>query len=346
LAVPIITTFTYFIMSIIAVIGFWLFKGVPSNSFLGKLGFVTIQLGTFKAFLQYNWRFSDTINNSSQIFIIVQSIKTAIARVNEFLYEYEEKEDQSNNFLYLDKVEGNVGFHNVSFGYYKDKFVIKNMNLFAKKNQTIAIVGSTGSGKTTLINLLTRFYDVDEGAITIDGVDIRNLKKENLRKIVGLVLQDIWLFKGTILENIKYGNPEKTDEEAIQMAKETQLHHFVMSKEKGYLTLINEELNNLSQGEKQLITITRTLLRDPAILIFDEATSTIDTQIESILQKSIQKIFKNKTSFIIAHRLSTIINADLIYVLKKGEIIEQGTHEELIAKKEFYYKLYQSQFQK
>ncbi|QTX03291.1 ABC-type multidrug/protein/lipid transport system ATP-binding and permease protein [Candidatus Phytoplasma luffae] len=343
---PIVNFIKYFILAIIIIISQQLlYKGSSdTTTILYKLGFVGIQLYIFQSFIEYIWALGGPINELSHIFVVIQSTKAAMYKISEFLSEYEEKDNPET--ITIDKAEGYVNFDNVSFGYHPNKFIIENMNLSVEKNQTIAIVGSTGSGKTTLINLLTRFYDIDKGSITIDGIDIRNLTKQNLRTIVGLVLQDIWLFPDTILENIKYGNPNKTDEEAIEMAKQTHLHEFVIQKEKGYNTVLNEELNNLSQGEKQLITITRTLLQDPSILILDEATSTIDTQIELILQKSIQRILKNKTSFVIAHRLSTIVNADVIVVLQQGKIIEKGNHRELLEKKGFYYNLYQSQFQK
>ncbi|MGI3135996.1 MAG: ABC transporter ATP-binding protein [Candidatus Phytoplasma vitis] len=343
LAIPIINSFTYIILTIVIVMGYYLMLPIDNEGFLFTLGFCTIQLGMFEAFIQYVWRLGNPINDLSQIFVVIQSTKAAIQKVFDFLYETEEKEDESN-CITLDKVEGFVSFSNVSFGYYKDSPVLKNINLDVYKNQTVAVVGSTGSGKTTLINLLTRFYDIDEGSITIDGVDIRQLQKKYLRKILGLVLQDVWLFKGTILENIQYGNESKTKEEIIEVAKQTQIHDFIMAKEEGYQTIINEESDNLSQGEKQLITITRTLLNNPSILILDEATSAIDTQMEMICQKSIQKLCENKTSFIIAHRLSTIVNADVIVVLKNGVIIEKGKHNELLELKGFYYNLYHSQF--
>lgn len=345
LVIPIVNAFTYIILTIIVILGYFLMKEGELPLLLIKLGFVSIQFGLFEAFIQYVWRLGDPINNLSKIFIVVQSTKTAIHKVLDFLYETEEKEDDPN-CITLDEVKGIVEFSDVSFGYSKDKPILKNINLNVKQNQTIAIVGSTGSGKTTLINLLTRFYDVDEGSITIDGVDIRKFEKKYLRKILGLVLQDVWLFKGTILENIKYGSEDKSDEEVIEIAKQAQIHDFIMSKDQGYQTIINEESDNLSQGEKQLITITRTLLRNPSILILDEATSTIDTQMEMICQKSIQTLCQNKTSFVIAHRLSTIVNADVIIVLKNGSIIEKGKHEELIQIKGFYHNLYHSQFKK
>ncbi|WP_323847780.1 MAG: ABC transporter ATP-binding protein [Phytoplasma sp.] len=348
LAIPIVNSFTYIIQTIVIILGYFLISPDPNNAnipnLLKNLGFVAIQLGMFEAFIQFVWRLGNPINDLSHFFVITQSTKAAIKKVFDFLYEDEEK-DFNQKDLSLNKIEGAVTFSNVSFGYSKDKPIIKNINLNIHKNQKVAIVGSTGSGKTTLINLLTRFYEIDEGSITIDGIDIRDFNKKYLRQILGLVLQDVWLFKGTILENIKYGSEDKTDEEVIEIAKQTKIHDFIMFKDKGYQTIINEELDNLSQGEKQLITITRTLLRDPSILILDEATSTIDTQMEIICQKSIQKLCANKTSFVIAHRLSTIVNSDVIVVLKSGFIIEQGKHEELLELKGVYHSLYHSQFQ-
>ncbi|WP_341266455.1 ABC transporter ATP-binding protein [Candidatus Phytoplasma fraxini] len=348
LAIPIVNSFTYIILAIIVVLGHFLISPDPHTAnipnLLKNLGFVAIQLGMFEAFTQFIWRLGNPINDLSHFFVITQSTKTAFNKVFDFLHEDEETEFNKKD-LSLHKVEGFVSFSNVSFGYFKDKPILQNINLQINKHQKVAIVGSTGSGKTTLINLLTRFYEIDEGSITIDGIDIRDLNKKYLRQILGLVLQDVWLFKGTILDNIKYGSEDKTDEEVIEIAKQTKIHDFIMFKDKGYQTVINEESDNLSQGEKQLITITRTLLRDPSILILDEATSTIDTQMEMICQKSIQKLCENKTSFVIAHRLSTIVNSDVIVVLKKGFIVEHGNHEELLELKGVYYNLYNSQFQ-
>ncbi|WCA22524.1 ABC transporter ATP-binding protein [Candidatus Phytoplasma oryzae] len=343
-SISIIFLFTYTMLAIMIVLGFFLMKE-KLNPFFIKLGFVTIQLGTFQAFTQYVWRLGNPINDLSQAFVILQSTKAASYRVFNFLSEYEEKEDKTEKLINLNNVEGYIDFKNVSFGYDPENLIVKNINLSIKKNQMIAIVGPTGSGKTTLINLLIRFYKIQQGIITIDSIDINKIQNKSLRKILGVVFQDVWLFKGTILENIKYGSsPHTNEEDIIKAAKKTQLHDFIMSKEKGYQTIIEEESSNLSQGEKQLITITRILIRNPSILILDEATSTIDTQMELIVQKSIQELFNNRTSIVIAHRLSTVINADMIVVLQNGSIIEKGTHIELLRQKGFYYNLFQSQF--
>jgi ATP-binding cassette subfamily B multidrug efflux pump len=345
LVMPIVNGFTYIMVSIVAIIGVILMRGQMEvdKTFLGKIGFIAIQLGLFQGFIQFVWRLGNPINDLSQIFVVLQSTRAAGRRIFKFLGEQEEKE--SPNAVTLSKVEGYVDFSDVSFNYSANKPIIKKMNLQVEKNKMVAFVGPTGSGKTTLINLLVRFYDVTSGSIKIDGVDIKDLKKENLRDIIGIVLQDSWLFNGTILENIRYGNLNATNEQVIEAAKQANVHDFIMSKKDGYQTIIKEETANLSQGEKQLLTIARTILRNPAILILDEATSTIDTRIEMILQESIQKLLSERTSFVIAHRLSTIVNADIIVVLENGLIIEKGTHNELLAKNGFYYNLYQSQFQ-
>ncbi|MFR0367962.1 ABC transporter ATP-binding protein [Candidatus Phytoplasma palmae] len=346
LSVPIVNSFTYIILTFMIVLGYYLMNPelLQNSKVLVKLGFIPIQLGLFQAFIQYVWRVGNPINDLSQIFVILQSTMAAFRKICIFLNENEEEVEKE--FFNLQKIEGSVVFSNVFFGYQKNKPIIKNMNLVVQKNQMIAIVGPTGSGKTTLINLLTRFYDVDSGSITIDGIDIRKLKKTKLRQILGIVFQDIWLFKGTILDNIRYGDFTKTEQQVIEVAKKLQIHDFIMSKENGYHTVVDEESDSLSQGEKQLITISRTLLRNPNILILDEATSTIDTTIESLIQKSIQKLLQKRTSFVIAHRLSTIVNADIILVFNDGVIVEKGNHYELIEKKGFYYNLYQSQFSK
>ncbi|MDV3205348.1 MAG: ABC transporter ATP-binding protein [Weeping tea tree witches'-broom phytoplasma] len=347
LVMPIINSFTYIIITIIIVIGYFLMRDplkTPLPYILIKLGFATIQLGVFQSFIQYTWRLGNPINDLSQIFIVLQSSAGAARRIFNFLSEKEEKDIE--NPIALTKTEGHIEFYNVCFQYSNNKPVIQNMNFTVRKNQTVAIVGPTGSGKTTLINLLVRFYDVDSGAINVDGINIQTIKKENLRNIIGIVLQDSWLFKGTILENIQYGNLQANKEQIIKAAKQAHVHDFIMNKKNGYDTIINEETDNISQGEKQLIAIARTFLRNPTILILDEATSTIDTRIEIIFQKSMQKLLSQKTSFIIAHRLSTIINADIILVLKNGFILEKGNHIELLKQKGFYYQLYQSQFKK
>lgn len=346
LTVPIVNSFTYIILLVMLVLGIALTKPMLPQM-LYKLGFVTMQVGIFQAFIQYVWRLGNPINDLSQIFVILQSTKAAANRIFNFLSETEETESEEAIIPFAsNKLQGHVVFSNVSFCYYKNQWIIKDMNLVVKPQQTVAIVGSTGSGKTTLINLLSRFYEIQQGSIIIDGIDIKKISRHNLRSILGIVFQDVWLFKGTILDNLRYGNHNKTYEQIIAAAQQTKIHDLIMAKKDQYQTIISDELDNLSQGEKQLITITRTLLHDPSILILDEATSTIDIRMEKILQQSIQKLLQQKTAFVIAHRLSTIVNADLIVVLQNGVIVEQGKHQDLIKKKSFYYKLYTSQFQK
>lgn len=346
LTVPIVNSFTYVILLVMLALGVALTKPTLSPM-LYKLGFVTMQAGLFQAFIQYVWRLGNPINDLSQIFVILQSTKAAANRIFNFLSETEEIESEETiTPLVLKKIKGHVVFSNVSFCYYKNQWIIKDMNLVVQPQQTVAIVGSTGSGKTTLINLLSRFYEIQQGSIIIDGIDIKKISRHDLRSILGIVFQDVWLFKGTILDNLRYGNHNKTYEQIIAAAQQTKIHDLIMAKKEQYQTVISDELDNLSQGEKQLITITRTLLHDPSILILDEATSTIDIRMEKILQQSIQKLLQQKTAFVIAHRLSTIVNADLIVVLQNGVIVEQGKHQDLIKKKSFYYKLYTSQFQK
>lgn len=346
LTVPIVNSFTYIILLVMLVLGIALTKPMLPQM-LYKLGFVTMQVGIFQAFIQYVWRLGNPINDLSQIFVILQSTKAAANRIFNFLSETEETDSEEAIIPFAsNKLQGHVVFSNVSFCYYKNQWIIKDMNLVVKPQQTVAIVGSTGSGKTTLINLLSRFYEIQQGSIIIDGIDIKKISRHNLRSILGIVFQDVWLFKGTILDNLRYGNHNKTYEQIIAAAQQTKIHDLIMAKKDQYQTIISDELDNLSQGEKQLITITRTLLHDPSILILDEATSTIDIRMEKILQQSIQKLLQQKTAFVIAHRLSTIVNADLIVVLQNGVIVEQGKHQDLIKKKNFYYKLYTSQFQK
>ncbi|KND62604.1 ABC transporter ATP-binding protein [Candidatus Phytoplasma phoenicium] len=346
LVVPIVNSFTYILLLIMLVLGISLTQS-ELNPLLSKLGFVTIQVGMFQAFIQYVWRLGNPINDLSQIFVILQSTKAASNRIFTFLSEMEEIEEVEELVLLTStQLQGHVVFSNVSFGYYKNQWIIKDMNLVVQPQQTVAIVGSTGSGKTTLINLLARFYEIQKGTILIDGIDIKKISRHHLRSILGIVFQDIWLFQGTILENLRYGNHNKTYEQIIAAAQQTKIHDLIMAKKDRYQTVIGDELDNLSQGEKQLITITRTLLHDPSILILDEATSTIDIRMEKILQQSIQKLLQQKTAFVIAHRLSTIVNADLIVVLQNGVIVEQGKHQELLKQKGFYYNLYISQFQK
>jgi len=275
----------------------------------------------------------------------LQSTIAAAERVFEFLEEDDEIPETSTP-VRLENVKGNVSLENISFGYDAEKTIVKNVTVDVKQGQTVAIVGPTGAGKTTIINLLMRFYDVNEGAIKIDGVDIRDMTRADLRKIFGMVLQDTWLFNGTIKENLAYGNINATDEEIMAAAKSAHCNHFINTHADGYNMLINEEASNISQGQKQLLTIARAILANPPILILDEATSSVDTRTEIRIQKAMNNLMKNRTSFVIAHRLSTIRDADLILVMKDGNIIEQGTHTQLMEQNGFYNELYNSQFEK
>lgn len=267
----------------------------------------------------------------------------AAERIFEFLEETEELEDILNP-VSDENINGNIEFNHVKFGYDKDKIIINDFNAKIKDGQKIAIVGPTGAGKTTIVKLLMRFYDVNNGEILIDGYNIKDFKRGKLRKLFGMVLQDTWLYSGTIKDNIKYSNPEATDSEVIEAAKAAHVHHYIKTLSKGYNATINEESNNISAGQKQLLTIARVILANPKILILDEATSSIDTRTEQQIQSAMDNLMKGRTSFIIAHRLSTIKNADLILVMNNGDIVEQGTHEELLQKNGFYSKLYNSQF--
>ena len=273
----------------------------------------------------------------------MQSTAAAAERVFEFLSE-EEEIAESANPVDLGKIKGSVEFDNVVFGYDSDKTIIKNFNAKIKPGQRVAIVGPTGAGKTTIVNLLMRFYDVNKGSIKIDGVDIRNVKRSGLRKCFGMVLQDTWLFNGTIKENISYGKPDATEEEIMRAAKLAHVDHFVHSLPHGYDMELNEEADNISQGEKQLLTIARAMLANTPILILDEATSSVDTRTEVLIQKAMENLMNGKTSFVIAHRLSTIKDADLILVMRDGNIVEQGTHKQLLKQNGFYASLYNSQF--
>lgn len=268
----------------------------------------------------------------------------AAERIFEFLEENEEVEDVENP-VSTEGLNGNIKFDHVQFGYDPEKIIINDFNCDVKDGQKIAIVGPTGAGKTTMVKLLMRFYDVNSGAILIDGHNIKDFKRGELRKMFGMVLQDTWLYGGTIRDNIRYSNPEATDSEVIEAAKAAHVHHYIKTLSKGYDAVINEESSNISAGQKQLLTIARVILADPKILILDEATSSIDTRTEQQIQAAMDNLMKGRTSFIIAHRLSTIKNADLILVMNHGDIVEQGTHEELLAKDGFYAKLYNSQFE-
>ncbi|MBS5823147.1 MAG: ABC transporter ATP-binding protein [Clostridium argentinense] len=302
-----------------------------------------ITVGNLQAFIRYIWQINQPLSQVTQLSSTIQSAFAAIERVFEILNEEEEISDPENP-IKLENPRGDVTFEHVKFGYSDDKPLIKDLNAEIKSGQMVAIVGPTGAGKTTLINLLMRFYDVKGGAIKIDGVDIRDMKREDLRSIFGMVLQDTWLYKGTIYENIEYGRFGATKEEIIEAAKIANVHHFIKTLPDGYNMVLNEETSNISQGEKQLLTIARAIIANPAILILDEATSSVDTRVEVLLQNAMKNIMKGRTSFVIAHRLSTIRNADLILVINEGNIIEQGNHEELMKKGGFYEKLYNSQF--
>lgn len=329
---------------------------MPVMNFIGNLGYIivavgggvlvtkkTITIGDVQAFIQYSRQFNQPIVQIANIVNMIQSTLAASERVFEILEEVEEVPDKESA-IELDKVQGNVSFENVKFSYFPDKPLIENLNIEVKSGQMIAIVGPTGAGKTTLVNLLMRFYEIQGGKITVDGIDIRDIKRYNLRKHFGMVLQDTWLFSGTIRENIAYGKEDATQEEIIHAAKLAHVHHFIMAKPNGYDTVIDEDSTNISQGEKQLITIARAFLADPDILILDEATSNVDTLTEIYIQKAMRALMKGRTSFVIAHRLSTIRNADIILVINEGKIIEIGTHESLLKNGGFYSDMYKSQF--
>jgi len=329
---------------------------MPLMRFIGNLGYVivsvvggilvtrrTITIGDVQAFIQYSQQFTQPIVQISNIVNLVQSTIAAAERVFEVLDEEEEKPEKPDA-LRIEKAKGDVRFENVYFSYVPEKPLIEDLNIEVFSGQRIAIVGPTGAGKTTLVNLLMRFYEVQKGSIKLDGIDIRDIHKKNLRKCFGMVLQDTWLFNGTIRENIAYGKENATEEEIIQAAKMAQAHHFIMALPDGYDTVINEEATNISYGEKQLITIARAFLANPDVLILDEATSNVDTLTEIHIQKAMDELMKGRTCFIIAHRLSTIRNADLILVMNEGKIIEKGTHKELLARGGFYAQLYKSQF--
>lgn len=300
-------------------------------------------LGDIQAFIQYSRQFTMPIVQTSSIINVLQSTVASAERVFELLDEEEEIPDPENPVV-LDKVEGHVKFENVYFSYEPQKPLIENLNLEAKPGQSVAIVGPTGAGKTTLVNLLMRFYDVDAGRITLDGVDIRQMRRADLRKNFGMVLQDAWLFRGTIKDNIAYGKEGATDEEIVKAAQAAYVDYFIRTLPKGYDTIIDEDATNLSQGQRQLITIARAFLANPPLLILDEATSSVDTRTEVLIQEAMNNLMEGRTSFVIAHRLSTIRNADIIVVMNHGRVVEQGNHKELIAKKGFYYDLYMSQF--
>ena len=329
----------------------------PIMVFVGNLGYVavaisgsmlaikgTIEVGDIQAFIQYVRSFTQPITQVAQVSNMLQSMAAATERVFEFLEE--EEEDQfAENPVHDENLQGSVTFEHVKFGYDEDKIIIHDFNSQISPGQTVAIVGPTGAGKTTMVKLLMRFYDVNEGAIKVDGYDIRDFNRSELRENFGMVLQDTWLFKGTIMENIRYGRLDATDEEVIEAAKAAHAHHFISTLPGGYQMELNEEASNVSQGQKQLLTIARAILADNRILILDEATSSVDTRTEARIQKAMNNLMKGRTSFVIAHRLSTIKDADLILVMKDGDIIEQGTHKELLEQQGFYADLYNSQFE-
>ena len=331
---------------------------MPIMQFVGNLGYVavailggylaikkTIEVGDIQSFIQYVRNFTQPITQVAQVANMLQSTAAASERVFEFLEE--EEEDQfAQNPVSVEGLEGNVEFDHVHFGYNADKIIINDFSAKVKQGQKIAIVGPTGAGKTTMIKLLMRFYDVNSGAILIDGHNLKDFNRGELRQMFGMVLQDTWLFHGSIKENIRYGKLDATDEEVIEAAKAAHVHRFVQTLPNGYDMELNEEASNVSQGQKQLLTIARAILADPKILILDEATSSVDTRTEVRIQKAMDNLMRGRTSFIIAHRLSTIRDADLILVMKDGDIIEQGNHEELLKQNGFYAELYNSQFEK
>lgn len=329
----------------------------PVMNFISNIGYVavavvggylaingTITVGNIQSFIQYNKQFTQPINQIAQISSMLQAMIAAAERIFEFLEEKEEVVTAKGN-IDTSKLKGNVEFKHVKFGYNPDKIIIKDFNGKVKEGQKIAIVGPTGAGKTTMVKLLMRFYDVTSGEILVDGHNVKDFDRGELRKMFGMVLQDTWLFGGTVKENIKYSKEDATDAEVIEAAKAAHIHHFIKTLPKSYNSIINEESTNISAGQKQLLTIARVILANPKILILDEATSSIDTRTEIQIQSAMDNLMKGRTSFIIAHRLSTIKNADLILVMNHGDIVEQGTHEELLAKNGFYAELYNSQFE-
>lgn len=314
-------------------------------AFLGGLFVIQgkITVGNIQSFITYAKNFTNPIGNLASIMTELESMIAASERVEDYLLEEEEK--KLENPVLLENVKGNITFDHVKFGYDENKPIIKDFSAYVEKGKKIAIVGPTGSGKTTLVKLLMRFYDVNSGSILIDNINIQDVDRNELRKNIGMVLQDTWLYSDTIMENIRYGKLDATDDEVIEASKEAQVHHFIQTLPNSYNMQINEETSNISEGQKQLLTIARAILRDPKVLILDEATSSVDTRTEELIQKAMDSLMKGRTSFIIAHRLSTIKNADLILVLKEGDIIEQGTHEELISMHGLYNSLYYSQFE-
>ena len=330
---------------------------MPVMQFVGNLGYVgvailggflaikkTIEVGDIQSFIQYVRNFTQPIQQVAQVTNMLQLAAASSERVFQFLEEKEEDQTVEHP-VSVEGLHGNVQFENVHFGYNPEKIIINDFSANVKEGQKIAIVGPTGAGKTTMIKLLMRFYDVNSGSIKIDGHDVRDFNRSELREMFGMVLQDTWLFHGTIMDNIRYGKLDATEEEVIQAAKAAHVHRFVQTLPGGYQMEINEEATNISQGQKQLLTIARAILADPKILILDEATSSVDTRTEVRIQKAMDNLMKGRTSFVIAHRLSTIRDADLILVMKDGDIIEQGTHTQLLAQNGFYAELYNSQFE-
>lgn len=329
----------------------------PVMIFVGNIGYAvvaaagaalairgTIKVGDIQAFVQYVKNLTQPISMLAQVSNMLQSMAAAAERVFEFLDEEEETADVADPAP-IDDIKGDVEFSHVRFGYNDDKVVIKDFSSKVSAGQTVAIVGPTGAGKTTIVKLLMRFYDVNGGSIKVDGTDIRDFRRSDLRKLFGMVLQDTWLFKGTIMENIRYGRLDATDEEVIAAAEAANAHHFIKTLPGGYRMELNEEASNVSQGQKQLLTIARAILADNRIMILDEATSSVDTRTETRIQQAMNRLMEGRTSFVIAHRLSTIRDADLILVMREGDIVEQGTHDELLAANGFYADLYNSQFE-
>lgn len=329
---------------------------MPVMNFVGNLGYVIVSIlggymaingkisvGDIQAFIQYMWMFTQPLNQLAQIMNLLQSTAAAADRIFEFLDE--EEIDLSDKLPLEGPVQGNINFDHVRFGYNNDNIIIKDFSLDIKAGQKVAIVGPTGAGKTTIVKLLMRFYKLNSGKISIDGIDIESIDLESYRKNFAMVLQDTWLFSGTIMENLKYGRLDATDEEVYKAAKAAHVDRFIMTQKQGYDTILTEDSKNISQGQKQLLTIARAILSDPKILILDEATSSVDTRTEVLIQQAMDNLIKDRTSFIIAHRLSTIRNADLILVLNEGDIVEQGSHDELLAMNGFYSNLYRSQYE-
>lgn len=335
----------------------------PISIFVGNLGYVgvvilggyltmngIIAIGDIQSFITYVRSFNQPISSIAQNMNVLQSTAAAAERVFEFLDETEEIPETSTPVEVFDehgetKIKGQVTFENVHFGYTPEKTIINDFSMYIKPGKKIAIVGPTGAGKTTIIKLLMRFYELNSGAIYVDGIKTTDMRRSDLRSLFGMVLQDAWLFNGTVMENLRYGKLDATDEEVMKAADAAYVDHFIRTLEHGYDTMINEESSNISQGQKQLLTIARAFLADPKILILDEATSSVDTRTEVLIQKGMEKLMENRTSFVIAHRLSTIRDADLILVMKDGDIVEAGNHEDLMKENGFYTQLYNSQFE-